>query len=180
MTVTSDNHEAKVLSLEVDKNRFPHLAQLLEQDETLREELGRLLVRPQMVRAPRHEVRVLAKLVRQFRGETVEESVIVRDISETGMRVTVPKDLTLDFFETCHPEFRLQVGEGEYALNMLASATLVRVAGYGKNGANLAFRFRFETEQERAALRELARLALGGTLTNERPRLRTSRASGPS
>jgi hypothetical protein len=176
VTLTSDEAEPRAVLAAVDKDRFPRLAQLLEQDETLREELARFFARAPVARAPRHEVRVLAKLVRQFRGETVEESVVVRDISETGLRVTVPKDLALDFFETCHPEFRLQVGEGGSALNVTASATLVRVAGYGKSGANLAFRFRFESEQERIALRELARLALGGAFSNDRSRPRASRA----
>jgi hypothetical protein len=176
MSINSGDDGNKAPSTEIDKESFPRLVELLEQDETLREEIARLLGRRQVSRAPRHEVRVLAKLVRRFRGEMVAESVVVRDISETGMRVTVPKDLSLDFFELCHPEFRLQVGEGEYAFNLTTSATLVRVAAIGKAGANLAFRFQAATEAARAELRELARLARGGELTRDRLRTRVSPA----
>jgi hypothetical protein len=74
----------------VDDYEFPILAGLLRTDvgEHAREELIALLARRFQPRATRRPVRVTARII----GLNIDQSVDIRDISATGIRVAVDKD----------------------------------------------------------------------------------------
>jgi hypothetical protein len=141
----------------LDSARFPRLAALLESsdDVELRTELEELLTQRPGRSAPRFPVKVIAKLLREIRGETVEESVVVRDISESGMRVTFPSNLECGLFESCNARFLLRLAHGDEMRSVVVRASLVRVAKLGQNGANLAYRFEPLSDEARSVLREI-------------------------
>ncbi len=71
--------------------RTPLLFNLLagESGEELREELHELVRVFVPIRAPREKVRVVAKLIRDVHGTSLEDSVIVRDISTSGAQIMI-------------------------------------------------------------------------------------------
>jgi PilZ domain len=142
---------------------YPQLTALVrgEHGEELRSEILQLLAMWFPDRAARHPARVIAKLLRNYRGQIVEESVVLRDISESGMRITLPAQLNLSFFEVCSTQFRLRVGQGEEQQVLTVDATLVRIAAVDKSGANLAYRFEGLSDSTREVLLQVQQWTSG-------------------
>jgi hypothetical protein len=159
----------------LDPARYPVLSAAAHgaHGEPMREELRKLLAALCPPRAPRIPTRVIAKLVRNYAGTEVEESIVVRDISESGMRITLPVHLQISLFEITSPTFSLRVGAGRELRTLRVGAVLARVAAVDQHGANLAYRFEALSDSDRAAIHALRNWTAGEGST-EQP------ISGPS
>jgi hypothetical protein len=134
---------------------FPHLAGLLAgpDAEAVRDELRRLVPRAWRQRAPRHSVRVMARLC----VGTREEIVMVRDVSWSGVRVSVAPDFALDVMEKdVHFVIRVATPGGPETLNL--PAVFVRVASVEDGQPTLAFQFSEINETQAALLERLSHL----------------------
>lgn len=126
---------------------YPGLRGVLEglEGELLQAELTRLLRELCPPRSARKSVTVIAKLLRTISGCEVEESVIVHDISETGMRVTLPGHADLSLAEAMAPTFVLRLSDGRRASGELrelrVAARCVRLLAAKDTGVELAYTF---------------------------------------
>jgi hypothetical protein len=137
------------------RESFPHIAALLEgpDAETIKEELRRLVPRAWRQRAPRHSVRIMARLC----VGTREEIVMVRDVSWSGVRVAVAPDFGLDVMERdVHFVIRVATPSGPETLNL--PAVFVRVASVEDGQPTLAFQFSEINETQAALLERLSHL----------------------
>lgn len=126
---------------------YPGLRGVLEGRDgvVLQGELRRLLRELCPVRSARKPVAIIAKLLRTISGCQVEESVIVHDISESGLRVTLPSHLDLSLTEAMAPSFVLRIG-GACKVNdatreVRVQARGVRLLGMRDSGVELAYTF---------------------------------------
>lgn len=125
---------------------YPGLRGVLEGRDggVLQAELTRLLRELCPPRSARKSVAVIAKLIRTLSGCQVEESVIVHDISESGLRVTLPGHLDLSLTEAMNPAFVLRIAanrasDGQRELRV--QARCVRLLGMRDSGVELAYTF---------------------------------------
>lgn len=126
---------------------YPGLRGVLEGRDggALQAELCRLLRELCPPRSARKSVAVIAKLLRTVSGFQVEESVIVHDISESGVRVTLPGHLDLSLAEAMNPAFALRIGRqgtpADAIREVRVHARCVRLLGVGDLGVELAYTF---------------------------------------
>lgn len=126
---------------------YPGLRGVLEGRDglVLQAELSRLLRELCPARSVRKPVAVIAKLLRTISGCQVEESVIVHDISESGLRVTLPSHLDLSLTEAMNPSFVLRIGGArkvnEATREVRVQARGVRLLGMRESGVELAYTF---------------------------------------
>lgn len=126
---------------------YPGLRGVLEglEGELLQAELSRLLRELCPPRSARKSVTVIAKLLRTISGCEVEESVIVHDISETGMRVTLPGHVDLSLAEAMGPTFVLRLKDvgraGGEVRELRVAARCVRLLAAKDSGVELAYTF---------------------------------------
>ncbi len=127
--------------------RYPELASVLEgrHGHVLQAELSALFAELFPPRSPRKPVAVIAKLARTVSGCAVEESVIVHDISHSGMRVTLPEHLDLNLSEAMNPVFVLRLNDclsaGDGPRQVQVRARCVRLLGARELGIELAYTF---------------------------------------
>lgn len=150
MSGSMTDHAAQLLSA------FPGLNAVWNgaHGEALRAELQQLLSHVYPSRAPRKPVSVIAKLVRNLQGCEVEESVVVHDVSESGMRVTVPSHVGLSLSEALSATFVLRFEASVSILPELEgsrrlSARCVRIVGSNAVGIELAYVFEGLSAAER-------------------------------
>lgn len=122
--------------------------------EALRAELNQLLGRVYPPRAPRKPVSIIAKVVRSLQGCEVEESVVVHDVSESGMRVTVPSHVQLSLNEALAPTFLLRFdaavpGASEAEGGRRIRGRCVRIVGSNAVGVELAYVFEGLSDAEK-------------------------------
>jgi hypothetical protein len=125
---------------------YPGLRGVLEGRDggALQAELTRLLRELCPPRSARKSVAIIAKLLRSISGCQVEESVIVHDISESGLRVTLPVHLDLSLAEAMSPAFVLRIGENKVKdgpRELRVQARCVRLLGMRDSGVELAYTF---------------------------------------
>lgn len=150
MSGSADNQAAQLLLA------YPALAAVADgaHGEALRVELHQLLGRVYPTRAPRKAVSIIAKVVRSLQGCEVEESVVVHDVSESGMRVTVPSHVELSLNEALTPTFLLRFdaamsGPPELEGGQRIRARCVRIIGNNALGVELAYVFEGLSDAER-------------------------------
>lgn len=137
---------------------YPALATVLhgEHGRELQRELMLLLAQAYPERSTRKVVRVIAKMVRRVADFDVEESVVVHDISETGISVTIPNDSNVSLAEAVTPLFILRVvssGAEEVSQREIRlSVQLVRVVARIDTGVVVAFRFEGVPPHDRECL----------------------------
>lgn len=126
----------------VDARSYPVLAELLrsEQGAEARAELERLIGHFWQARAERHTCRVQAKLLLPSTPDAPVD-VTTRDVSTTGILVTVPFGAEIDVMMATHLSVMLRAHSEVGARMLRMPASLVRVAGTDDEGARLAFRF---------------------------------------
>jgi hypothetical protein len=143
-------------TIEISSEEFPEIVAVLggEKGGALEKELGKLLGRYWRVRAERRPMKIFAKLLVDGVGSGLdEESVMVQDISSTGIRVAVPRDAQLNLKDLTKVEFLLAVKEEGARRKLRLSAEFIRVAKVGEDHISLAFRF-FAIEPDVATLLE--------------------------
>jgi hypothetical protein len=137
---------------------YPGLAQVLRGSHgvELQRELALLLARAYPERSLRKVVRVIAKMVRRVAGLDVEESVLVHDISETGLSATIANHSNVSLNDVIAPQFVVKVvssgREETTQREVRLSARLVRIVAAIDTGVVIAFRFENVTNDERQAL----------------------------
>lgn len=133
-----------VQTLTLSPEDYPHLVMLLRGPDAkeVHDEIARLVGTFWHARAERLQMQVFAKLV-VFGDQdgADEESVIVQDISSSGIRVAVPRDASLDLKSLTHAHFLLAVREGDERRRLNLAAEFIRVADVDENQISLAFRF---------------------------------------
>jgi hypothetical protein len=130
--------------LSVDGGEFPLLVAALNgpQGDALAEELGIIISRWRRSRAERRETRVFARLLLPSAGdEPAEELVIVEDISRTGAKVAIPRDVSLDLRELATAHLVLNLGETGDERPVHMPVTFVREHGGDDRYNHVAFRF---------------------------------------
>lgn len=126
---------------------YPGLRGVLEGRDggALQAELSMLLKELCPPRSARKSVAVIAKLLRTISGCAVEESVIVHDISESGMRVTLPGHVDVSLSEAMSPSFVLRIRDERIASSgpreVRVQARCVRLLGTRESGVELAYTF---------------------------------------
>ncbi len=146
----------------LDKKRYPHLGRLKGAE---RAELSALIDELRPPRATRHPQRVIAKIVREHRGEQVEESVLVREVSESGIVVDLAQHNQLELVEACHLTFWLRARHDGEERQLELSATLVRLIELRRGVATLAFHFDETSQEQRALLHGLGHWCRAPSLT---------------
>jgi PilZ domain len=146
-------HAMPKSGLGLDPELYPALSSAVSGQDgaALREELNRLIASFRPTRATRRPANVIVKLLRVYAGEELEESVVLRDISESGMRITLPAHVDIALGELARSRFRVRL-QGKQGPTLVVSAVLVRISAVNEHGANLAFRFEGLSEGERAAI----------------------------
>jgi hypothetical protein len=130
--------------LTVDGEEFPLLVAALHgpQGDALAEELAVILSRFRRSRAERREARVFARLLLPSADDQpTEELVIVEDISRTGAKVAIPRDVSLDLRELSTAHLVLNLGEPGDERPVHLPVTFVREHGGGDRYNYVAFRF---------------------------------------
>lgn len=154
---------------------YPHLQALLAgtAESELRKELEQLLSHAFPARAPRRRVSIIGKMLRTVSRSSVEESIIVHDVSETGIRITVPAHVELLLAEAIEPTFLLRVETSESSRGdsreWCVRGRLVRLVDARSNGVELAYVFVGLSEAERAGVHHLVQWVRPRTVTSERP-----------
>jgi hypothetical protein len=145
----------QILQEFVEQDRFPTLAKLLaehEDQENMRDELLALIRMFVPERAPRQNVKVVGKLMRRVAGVEVEEAVVVRDISKTGVQLAISNHLGLSASDLTEVKLRLRLPTGQ---DTVAMARLVRVVRSDEHFIQGGFRF---TQIDDRVARELGNL----------------------
>jgi hypothetical protein len=156
---------------------YPGLRGVLEGRDggALQAELARLLRELCPVRSARKSVAVIAKLLRTISGCQVEETVIVHDISESGLRVTLPSHLDLSLTEAMNPAFVLRIGGASKVSDgpreVRVQARCVRLLGTRDSGVELAYTF---TEVPDADIYEISQWVKPRVQNSARPGKRAS------
>lgn len=126
---------------------YANLSEVLDgkHGEELRAELLQLLEQIHPPRSVRKAVRVIAKLLRTVGGCSVEETVIVHDVSESGIRVTIPAHVELLLSEAMAATFVLRLAEEATEPRTLRELRLharcVRLIRTRDEGVELAYTF---------------------------------------
>jgi len=155
---------------------YPGLRGVLEGRDggALQAELTRLLRELCPPRSARKSVAVIAKLLRTISGCAVEESVIVHDISESGLRVTLPVHLDLSLAEAMNPAFVLRVGrEGktsEGPRELRVQARCVRLLGMRSSGVELAYTFTEVPDSDIYEISQWVKPRVQNSVRPDRPR----------
>lgn len=137
---------------------YPELSRVLhgEYGEDLQRELGILMGHAYPERSLRKVVRVVAKMIRHVAGLYVEDTVVVHDISESGMSVTIANHSNISLVEALAPVFLVRVvgqgSEGPSPREVRLSGRLVRIVASTDAGLVVAFRFENVSAEERQGL----------------------------
>ncbi len=110
---------------------------------------------PQRRRAERRRTRVFAKLI--LAGDR-EEAVLLADISETGVRLRIPRDVPLTVEEALDATLIVRAESRPLPLTVRASVSLVRVADVSAKQVDLAFQFRGLAAEDAARFEHLRNL----------------------
>ncbi len=130
--------------LTVDGEEFPHLVAVLNgpDGDALAEELAVIVSRFRRSRAARREARVFARLLLPSTGDKpAEELVIVEDISRSGAKVAIPRDVSLNLRELATAHLVINVGEPGDERPIHMAVTFVREHGGDERYNYVAFRF---------------------------------------
>jgi hypothetical protein len=106
-------------------------------------------------RAERRRVRVIAKVI--LPGDR-EECVLLSDISETGVRLRIPRDVALTVDEALDATLVLKVEARGKPAALRARISLVRVAEVTAKQVDLAFQFHGLTPEDVARMDHLRNL----------------------
>ena len=131
-------------ALTLEQEEFPLLVAILggPDGDAIGSEMGRLIARFRRSRAQRLQTRVFARLLLPSDGEGVHaELVIVEDGSRTGVRVAIPRDITLGLHELATAHLALQVGKAGDARPIELPVTFVREHSVDDRYTYVAFRF---------------------------------------
>ncbi len=137
---------------------YPELSRVLrgEHGQELRRELTLLMAQAYPERSTRKVVRVIAKMIRRVAELDVEESVLVHDISESGMSVTISNYSNMSLTEALAPVFLLRVttqgGQQLSQREIRLSGRLVRIVAATESGTVAAFRFEDACAEDRQGL----------------------------
>lgn len=143
LTQSIDGFECRE-NLTISERNYPHISTMLagQDGETLKSEIISLIGQFWRARAVRRQVDVVAKLVVFGVEEGAdEESVLVQDISSSGIRVQISRGVALDLKDLTNVHFLFSVQEGDEYRRLNLAAEFVRVAEVGDNVMSLAFRF---------------------------------------
>ncbi len=141
-------------ALTLESDEFPHLVSLLNagSGDELGREISRLIARFRRSRALRQRTRVFGRLLLPSADEEVqEELVIVEDVSRTGVRVAIPRAVSLDLRELSTAHLALQLGQPGDERPVELPVTFVREHSADDRYSYVAFRFE-DLEGEHAAL----------------------------
>lgn len=105
-------------------------------------------------RAERRRARVFAKLL--FEGDR-DEAVLLADISDTGVRLRVQRDVPITLEEALAATLLVRV-EAKESMTLQLDIALVRVAEVAPLHVELAFQFRSISAEDAAALTHLRNL----------------------
>ena len=122
---------------------YPELARALEgaHGGELQQELEAFLTRFWAKRSPRRQCDVVAKLVRHFRGQEVMETVVVKDISETGLQIALHRSTEIAINDLGQSTFIVQVTTPEGERHLELAAHLVRMVSVTPEYLYFAFQF---------------------------------------
>lgn len=141
-------------ALTLEEAEFPGLVKILNgpEGDALGLEMGRLIGRFRRSRALRLQTRVFARLLLPSAEEGVhEELVIVEDVSRTGVRVAIPRDVTLGLQELATAHLALQVGKTGDQRPLELPVLFVREHSADERYTYVAFRFE-DLDTSQAAL----------------------------
>lgn len=106
-------------------------------------------------RAERRRVRVFAKLILPFDRE---EAVLLSDISDSGVRLRIPRDVPLTIEEALDATLVVRAVTRGEPMTVRASVSLVRVADVSPKQIDLAFQFRDLALEDAARFAQLRNL----------------------
>ena len=106
-------------------------------------------------RAERRRARVIAKLLLE---DERDEAVLLADISETGVRLRIPRDVPLTIEEALAATLVVRVESRESPMMLRLDVALVRVAEVTPKQIDLAFQFRSIAPGDAEALAHLRNL----------------------
>lgn len=145
-----EGSEELASSLELREDEFPNLTSLLlgPKSDEIQAELITLIRRFRKRRASRRQIEHSAKLVVADGSMEFEEAVNIEDISSSGIRVAISKNVELDLVRLMDVRLLIELRDGETSRVVNLEAWFIRIADVSENAISLAFRFSSITQEE--------------------------------
>ncbi len=129
--------------ISLDPDEFPLLSELLTgpEGERAEDELRRLLTKFRQGRAGRQTTDHKATFLLTDSEQDVEIPCRIEDISASGIRIAIGRDVDLDLLRLMDARFIFEVGESGSVKTIDLQAWFIRVAEVTADKISLAFRF---------------------------------------